>query len=88
MSKLAIPAEVRLAADDSHVADVWFRSAPRVGELLWMTGSEWHHRPSAFEVREVAHWVAPSYHPNSSLGDPIHKLCLYVAPVVKDNSPT
>jgi hypothetical protein len=71
---------------DVEIADVWMREAPRVGELLWLTGEAGQvarkvRGTSAFRVMELAHWVNATWSPGTHTGEPIHAAIAYVEPV-------
>lgn len=75
------------AGEEVHVALIWMSCEPQIGSFLWFTGDMREKalekfKTSAFEVKQVAHWVNETWNPNTHMGDPIHAICLYVEPVL------
>ncbi len=80
-----IRAEVMLD-DDTQVTTLWLRAKPSAGEYLWLTGEAREAAVARFgagslRVREIAHWVASEWSPNTHTGEPIHSLAIYVDPM-------
>lgn len=76
-----------LPEDDIHVLTAWMREAPKVGDLIWPNnGWQLHSRfgSSAFRVLNVAHWVNSEWSPATHVGEPVHTVCAYVEPILRD----
>lgn len=73
--------------DDEDICTMWMRSCPQVGEFLWINGASREeilakHKTASFQVIEVAHWCGPGLPSGTTVGDPVHSVCLYVTPSV------
>ena len=77
--------QVKICLDDeeeTELATVWMRCAPRIGEVLWLVGlaqvrARTRHGASAFRVKDVAHWVGEE-NPIDPAFPPFHNACVYV----------